>query len=395
MDKKIKFNKISKLDISLLLVYLDLLIKVRYVNGSSLITLIIYSAIVFLNIKTIAFPRTKLFYIFITILFAICSFIIYYVQKGKSDELYNVEEYVYFTPLLYFVSKIKEGTFLKSILSFTYNNSIILLSLSILIFFSRGYSFSLLPNIESRFNFDVKGNLFGPIIMLAFFPISLFYNFIRENSKLRFNIQTISLWLGVVFIIYYGYYTLTRSLIFVLFYFVSFYLIYSKWYYKLLLIPLVAISSFFLLNLSKEYRDEDDFSSGRTDELSDFKNYLKDHEAYYVIPSLYGFTTKSNSSDFVGSNKMMHNGFYHLVLQFGYILALLVYLTLFYFLIKSFLIKYKFESIVLLNFLFVSFIGTQWFSAVDMILLYTILSTISRVNYFQMKSKVVSFRHSI
>jgi len=377
MGKKIIFNKISKLDISLLLVYLDLFIKVRYVNGSSLITLFIYSFIVLLNIKTISFPRTKLFYIFITILFSICSFIICYIQKGNFDEMYNVEEYVYFTPLLYFVSKINESTFLKSILRYTYNNALILLTLSILIFFSRGYNFSLLPNVESRFNFDVKGNLFGPIIMLTFFPVSLFYNIINENPKIRFNIQTISLWLGVIFIMYYGYYTLTRSLLFVLFYFVSFYIFYSKWYYKLLLVPIVVISVIFFIGQVQEYRDEDDFSSGRTDELSDFQKYLNDHKVYYVIPSLYGFTNKSNSSDFVGSKKMMHNGFYHLVLQFGYVLAIVIYLILFYFLTKSYLLKLKFEFIILLNFLLVSFIGTQWFSTSDMILLYTSLSIVS------------------
>lgn len=380
MGKKNIFNKISKLDISLLLVYLDLFIKVRYVNGSSLITLIIFSFIVLLNIKTISFPRTKLFYILITILFSICSIIIYYIQNGYSGELYNVEEYVYFTPLLYFVSKINESTFLKSILRYTYNNAFILLTLSILIFYSRGYNFSLLPNFGSRFNFDVKGNLFGPIIMLAFFPVSLFYNMIYENSKIRFNIQTLSLWLGLIFIMYYGYYTLTRSLLLVLFYFVSFYLIFSNWYYKLLLIPIVAIASFFFISQVREYRDEDDFSSGRADELSDFQNYLKDNEVYYVIPSLYGFTNKSNSSEFVGSKNMMHNGFYHLVLQFGYVVAGLIYLTLFYYLIKAFLMKYKFEFIVLLNFLLVSFIGTQWFSVVDMLLLYTSLATISSRN---------------
>jgi hypothetical protein len=291
--------------------------------------------------------------------------------------MYNVEEYVYFTPLLYFVSKINESTFLKSILRYTYNNALILLTLSILIFFSRGYNFSLLPNVESRFNFDVKGNLFGPIIMLTFFPVSLFYNIINENPKIRFNIQTISLWLGVIFIMYYGYYTLTRSLLFVLFYFVSFYIFYSKWYYKLLLVPIVVISVIFFIGQVQEYRDEDDFSSGRTDELSDFQKYLNDHKVYYVIPSLYGFTNKSNSSDFVGSKKMMHNGFYHLVLQFGYVLAIVIYLILFYFLTKSYLLKLKFEFIILLNFLLVSFIGTQWFSTSDMILLYTSLSIVS------------------
>jgi hypothetical protein len=70
---------------------------------------------------------------------------------------------------------------------------------------------------------------------------------------------------------------------------------------------------------------------------------------------------------------MMHSGFFHLVLQFGFIISIIIFGFLVYSVVKYYINNQRFEFICLLNFLLVSFIGTLWFSEVDMILLFSII----------------------
>ena len=368
----------DKFRLSVFLIYLDLLFKVRFDNGSSLFSLIIYSFIILLFNNKIKFRLKALPVILISLILSFASFIIYSATYGNFNDFINVEEYLFYSPIFFFISKIEDGKIFRSLMFYTFKYSYIILFLSIYIFYSRGYSFTLLPNFETRFLTDVKGNLFGPIILLGFVPVSLFYTIVYNRSKVSLNFETFFSILGIVFIFYFGYYTLTRSLALVIIYFFFYGIFYGRFYNKILLLSFLIVMSFFYVNQLQEYRNNDDFTSGRSSELDDLKNYLDKNPVYYYVPTLYGFTIKSENSDFIGSKKMMHNGFYHLVLQFGYIIAIFIYLYLLYLLIKSYLIKLKFEFIVLLNFILVSFIGTQWFSVVDMIILFAVINSISK-----------------
>jgi hypothetical protein len=378
----------DKIRLSVFLIYLDLLFKVRFDNGSSLFSLMIFLSIILLFNNKIKFRLKALPIIFISLLLAFASIIIYSATNGDFNDFLNVEEYLFYTPIFFFISKIEDGKIFRSLMYYTYKYSYIILLLSVYIFYSRGYSFTLLPNFETRFLTDVKGNLFGPVILLGFVPVSLFYAIVYNRNKVSFNYETLFSILGIIFIFYFGYYTLTRSLALVIIYFFSFGILYGRWYNKILLLSFLVIASFFYVNQVQEYRNNDDFTSGRSSELDDLKNYLDKNPVYYYVPSLYGFTIKSENSDFIGSKKMMHNGFYHLVLQFGYIIAIFIYMYLMYLLIKSYLVKLKFEFIVLLNFILVSFIGTQWFSVVDMIILFAVINSISKKNLYFSNSRL-------
>ncbi len=378
----------DKIRLSVFLIYLDLLFKVRFDNGSSLFSLMIFLSIILLFHNKIKFRLKALPVIFISLLLAFASIIIYSATNGDVNDFLNVEEYLFYTPIFFFISKIEDGRIFRSLMYYTFKYSHIILFLSVYIFYSRGYSFTLLPNFETRFLTDVKGNLFGPVILLGFVPVSLFYAIVYNRNKVSFNYETLCSILGIIFIFYFGYYTLTRSLALVIIYFFSFGILYGRWYNKILLLTFLVITSFFYVNQLQEYRNNDDFTSGRSSELDDLKNYLDKNPIYYYVPTLYGFTIKSDNSDFIGSKKMMHNGFYHLVLQFGYIIAIFIYIYLMYLLIKSYLVKLKFEFIVLLNFILVSFIGTQWFSVVDMIILFAVINSISKKHLYFSNSRL-------
>jgi hypothetical protein len=305
--------------------------------------------------------------------FAFFSFLanIFFQNPIVFDYL-NVEEYLFFTPLIYIVCSANNGIFLKKIIRFTSKWSIFLFLISVVIFLNRGYEFSLVPNVLYRFNLEVKGNLFGPIILLGFFPVTLFSLVINKSFKINFS--CLFLVLGILFILYFGYLTLTRSLVFVLFYFVSFILLYTNKYFRLIIYPIVLSSIYWLVNLVISLRvEEQDFSSGRNDELIEFYNYLDSNQIFYFVPKLFGFTKKSLNNDFIGSQKMMHSGFFHLVLQFGFIISIIIFGFLVYSVVKYYINNQRFEFICLLNFLLVSFIGTLWFSEVDMILLFSII----------------------
>lgn len=310
--------------------------------------------------------------IFISFFAVLSLFLNLWYKNFDFVILLDLEEYLFFTPLLFLISKIKNDSFFESILDFTHKYSFIILFISIWIFLYKGYQFSLYPDFKARFNLESKGSLFGPVIMLGFFPLSLFHTI---YFKKKFDFSAFFLVLGIFFIIYFGYLTLTRSLLLVVFYFISFQLFYGRWKVKLLLIPITVLLTVYFFISMQELRNEDDFSSGRNEELEMFNKYLDNNQIYYVIPKLFGFTKKSESNDFIGSSKMMHNGFYHLVLQFGYVIAIFIYLFLCFKLAFFFLKKQKFKFITLLNFLIISLIGTQWFSEVDMLLMNTILFT--------------------
>jgi hypothetical protein len=275
-------NKLYYYDV--ILIYLVLLVRVRYVNGASLFSLIIFSFLAYNCRKKFSLFEVIIFYL--TFGFAFFSFLanIFFQNPIVFDYL-NVEEYLFFTPLIYIVCSANNGIFLKKIIRFTSKWSIFLFLISVVIFLNRGYEFSLVPNVLYRFNLEVKGNLFGPIILLGFFPVTLFSLVINKSFKINFS--CLFLVLGILFILYFGYLTLTRSLVFVLFYFVSFILLYTNKYFRLIIYPIVLSSIYWLVNLVISLRvEEQDFSSGRNDELIEFYNYLDSNQIFYFVSYL-------------------------------------------------------------------------------------------------------------